>query len=595
MAVGMSSGAEEALRREVNRPDPCTTSDLLPERYEIQRTADFIRRHRLHRVVLQFPDELLPDAAPVARLLREATGLRPLILADTSYGSCCVDEVSAEHANADGLVHYGHACLSPTRRLPVLYVFARRKLDVQRCVAAFHHLYPMRNTRVLLLCDLKYAHAIGTLADVLQTEYPGLRIAAIVDEMGTAGEEPERSSSQCCIQRAEEKEENCHRERIASEIIRGGRGENAVCEDAQVCKDESLKKGVMEGNWEVQGKDSLGGWEKETSNSACMEFDEKQKEKEKTVKHVRHVDNNTVVTWCGRQFILESGCSLSDYSVFYVGPASLALTNVMVSWHSCAFATFDPEGPECDGDVGGRHEDGVERACILRRRRYLVERVRDAHIIGIILGTLGMVGYRDTVARMREVAERAGKRHYTFAVGKLNPAKLANFPEIDVFVLVACPESSLILHLSEFYRPIVTPYEMEVACNPARCWLGDLITDFRELLPGGTKFVPLAERESEEVQEADVSLLSGCVRAPPPQPFTTTTNSTAIASRNQNLQVALADDHSAASFLVTRSWRGLEQKVGETPLGCVKEGRRGIAIGYEGEGVERTGEAQDQK
>uniref|UniRef100_A0A8C4R4X1 2-(3-amino-3-carboxypropyl)histidine synthase subunit 2 n=1 Tax=Eptatretus burgeri TaxID=7764 RepID=A0A8C4R4X1_EPTBU len=588
MAVGMSSGAEAALRRQVNQPDASTASALLPERFEIQRTADFIRRRRLCRVVLQFPDELLPDAAPVARLLREATGLRPFILADTSYGSCCVDEVSAEHANADGLVHYGHACLSPTRRLPVLYVFARRKLDVQRCADAFRHLYPLRNTRVLLLCDLKYAHAIGTLADILQTEYPGLRKATIVDEMGTADTESERSSSQCCIQRAEEKKGNCHHEGIATERIRGGRGENAACENVRVCKQESLKKSVVEGNLEVQEKDGLEGEEKETSNLACMEFDEKQKEKVKAVKHVEHVNNNTAVTWCGRQFILESGCSLSDYSVFYVGPASLALTNVMVSWHGCSFATFDPERPGNDGGVGGRHEDGVERACILRRRRYLVERVRDAHTVGIILGTLGMVGYRDAVARMREVAEHAGKRHYTFAVGKLNPAKLANFPEIDVFVLVACPESSLILQLSEFYRPIVTPYEMEVACNPARCWLGDLVTDFRELLPGGTKFVPLAERDSEELQEADVSLLSGGVRAPPPQPFVTTT-STALATRNQNLQVALAGDHSAASFLVTRSWRGLEQKVGETPLGSVKEGRRGIAIGYEGEGVEHLG------
>jgi diphthamide biosynthesis enzyme Dph1/Dph2-like protein len=36
------------------------------------------------------------------------------------------------------------------------------------------------------------------------------------------------------------------------------------------------------------------------------------------------------------------------------------------------------------------------------------------------------------------VIKRAGKRSYTFAVGKINVAKLANFPEIDAFVVVAC-------------------------------------------------------------------------------------------------------------------------------------------------------------
>ena len=33
---------------------------------------------------------------------------------------------------------------------------------------------------------------------------------------------------------------------------------------------------------------------------------------------------------------------------------------------------------------------------------------------------------------------------YTVAVGKLNVAKMANFMEIEVFLLVACPENSLI-------------------------------------------------------------------------------------------------------------------------------------------------------
>lgn len=35
-------------------------------------------------------------------------------------------------------------------------------------------------------------------------------------------------------------------------------------------------------------------------------------------------------------------------------------------------------------------------------------------------------------------------KFYTFVVGKINPEKLANFMEIDVFVLIACPENSLI-------------------------------------------------------------------------------------------------------------------------------------------------------
>ena len=54
-------------------------------------------------------------------------------------------------------------------------------------------------------------------------------------------------------------------------------------------------------------------------------------------------------------------------------------------------------------------------------------------------------------------------QYYTIAVGKLNVPKMANFLEIDVFVLVACPENSL-LDSQEFYKPVVTPFEMEIAC-----------------------------------------------------------------------------------------------------------------------------------
>src|SRR5437763_518652 len=134
-------------------------------RYEIQKTVNEIRQRKWRRVALQFPDEMLPDSARVFQLL--ARGLRPpqvdirqhqispevqeaemsaqfnhlntgdpteptklTILADTSYGACCVDEIAAEHVDADAVVHYGRACLSPTARLPALYVFTQRQLDL---------------------------------------------------------------------------------------------------------------------------------------------------------------------------------------------------------------------------------------------------------------------------------------------------------------------------------------------------------------------------------------------------------------------------------------------------------------------------------
>ena len=91
------------------------------------------------------------------------------------------------------------------------------------------------------------------------------------------------------------------------------------------------------------------------------------------------------------------------------------------------------------------------------------------------------------INRLKELLRKSGKKHYTFVVGKLNVAKLANFMEIDMYVLVSCYENSL-LDSSDFYRPIITPYELELACNPERQWHGAIVTDFQQLLPGNCKF-----------------------------------------------------------------------------------------------------------
>lgn len=181
----------------------------------------------------------------------------------------------------------------------------------------------------------------------------------------------------------------------------------------------------------------------------------------------------------GRHFVVDSQHGLDNYAMFYVGCEGPELTNFMLSWNRCPFSSFNPQTGQ-----GRRETLDVNRA--LRRRLYLVERARDAQVVGIVVGTLGVADYLSVLEHLRGIIQRAGKQAYTLAVGKPNPAKLANFLEVDIFVLVACPQNSL-LESADFYRPVVTPYELEMACNPARTWTGSYVTDFRHLLPGNTR------------------------------------------------------------------------------------------------------------
>ncbi|KAK2858629.1 hypothetical protein Q5P01_003249 [Channa striata] len=477
----------------LNRTVQCSQApEKLEESYEIKKTCDFISQHRFEKVALQFPDELLVDSVAVAVEIEKNSGAKPFILGDTSYGSCCVDEVAAEHVRADCIVHYGSACLSPSKRLPLMYVFEKRPVDVEKCAVAFRELYPDTQSHTIILYDVNYAHAINDLMTVLTPEYPNLVISELVVEG-----------------------EQCY---------------------------------------------SHGRITKQHNETSLSEQ-----------------ENHSVICQFGRQIFIKSGSSITDYRVFYVGQEGATLRNFMMTWNRCSFCSFNPL------TLKGRTESvSINRA--LMKRYYAIERAKDASVVGILVGTLGVADYLTVIQQLKETICRAGKKSYTFAMGKLNVPKLANFLEIDVFVLIACPENSL-LDSSEFYKPVVTPFEMEVACNKNREWSEEYVIDFRHLLPGGQSHVPLANQQQEEADETDVSLITGALRTQKlwNSDSAEPSNGSSVVLRNQMMTVA--NTNVAASFLAERSWRGLEQKLGETPVLKAVEGRRGIAIAYEEEGM----------
>ena len=65
-------------------------------------------------------------------------------------------------------------------------------------------------------------------------------------------------------------------------------------------------------------------------------------------------------------------------------------------------------------------------------------------------------------------------------MGKPNPAKLANFPEVEIFVMVADPQG-MILDSKEYYAPIITPFEAHLAFSGDAEWTGDYSLDFSSL------------------------------------------------------------------------------------------------------------------
>jgi diphthamide biosynthesis protein 2 len=110
-----------------------------------------------------------------------------------------------------------------------------------------------------------------------------------------------------------------------------------------------------------------------------------------------------------------------------------------------------------------------------------VEKAKDANIIGILVGTLGVAGYLHMIHHMQALISAAGKKSYILAMGRPNPAKLANFPECDVFIYISCAQTAL-LDSKEFMSPVITPFEANLAFSRGSEWTGAYLMHFQDVI-----------------------------------------------------------------------------------------------------------------
>lgn len=503
MASFTNSGSEVVERTLEEGIIRAPTLDL--EMYEVTRCVQWIQRGGYRKVGLQFPDELLGDAAAVSRALTKLLGFVVYILGDTTYGSCCVDEVAAEHVGAEAVIHFGHTCLSPSKRLPVLYILTKIPVDISAVVSGLEGTIKDQTRGLIMIYDTRCHYAAPDVAAKLMVTFPHLVTSTLLLD------------------------EDCSFSTLTSEKVESN---PEICKSGKNCIDRNHKIAAQ-----------------------CC---------------------SNRLTFSGRALCLPSGTHMKDYDFIYLGPSGPTVNCVLLRFSENTFYCVDPS----DGSV--KITSGVRS---VMNRSAKIEMVKDAEIIGILVGTLGVADYHKVISRLKIISKAAGKRSYTFVVGKPNEPKLANISEVDVFVYVACPETSIVERNLDpvLYRKLVTPWEFEVALLSGKEWSLAFETDFRELLPGGSSYCEVTSEPRYE--EASVSLL---------------TNKTQTLGVRNGSQVALDDKTGAITFhdgqaiaalhiggggqaLKSRSWQGLDPLLPATPTPSVVEGRSGIASIYEDE------------
>ena len=529
--------------------------------YEIERSIREIKQGRWQRIALQFPDDQLVDAPRVfealSRGLKSQISLdkapakgtnvdqdalvptalgasigelsissgasqqeeRLYILADTSYGACCVDEVAAEHVEADVVVHYGRACLSPTTRLPVIYVFTHRPLPLDTVVLAVKEAIPDFAQKIILMADVSYTDHLTNVTEMLKAQgYSHLYMTSVVRDPSSP------------------------------------------------------------------------------------------------------LPNRTVP-----QSVKDDPGSLQDWQLFHIDepPSSLLL---ILSSRLAAIHIFPTTHTQ---SVPSSKSFLASTSMQLRRRYALLTSLNTVSIFGILINTLSVKNYLDIVQHVQAQILAAGKKSYTFVVGKVNAAKVANFSEVGGWVVIGCWESSLV-ESREFWKPLITPFELEFSLkgDEERIWTGEWTGDFQGVLDGAEKkgnVIPQSNGlQNDEVSESHVENnigdggdLDSEPESMPPEfdlrsgryvshtrPMHAGTNSsmgsshkpnstsgTLIKRVNGDLAKVGGEVSPAAEFLRSkRTWKGLgsdfEIAYDETGAGpdipgaSIEQGRSGLARGY---------------
>ena len=154
----------------------------LPSNYtfEIHKTIWKIQQFKSKRVALQFPEGLLMYACTIADILEHFAGVETMIMADVTYGACCIDDLSAKALGCDFLVHYGHSCLIPIDvtggagrggEMKVLYVFVEIRIDTDHLVKTIRHNFGSKTLQnIALLGTIQFVDAVHRAAKILREE-----------------------------------------------------------------------------------------------------------------------------------------------------------------------------------------------------------------------------------------------------------------------------------------------------------------------------------------------------------------------------------------------------------------------------------------
>ncbi|KAG0670896.1 Diphthamide biosynthesis protein 2 [Maudiozyma exigua] len=400
-----------------------TLSEKLANYYSLDELSSYLLKNpQFNRMTFQFPDSLVMDSSFVIKIVEKKLNesdpdnkRRLWVLADTAYSACCVDEVAAEHVNADLVVHFGDACLNAIQKLPVVYSFGKPHLNIDALINKFKETFSDVNSKVCLMASAPFTHHITAIVSKLK-------------ELGYS---------------------------------------NLIC--------SVINTNLINDNVTILSQNQI-----DPANATLLQT---------LGNRMLYSDNKSILTTSNDEDKSIEDKLREDVSLFYISipqdPHLLYLTTMFND-----VFIYDNSN---DSIMSGPFPS------LMKRYKYM-HVARTAGCIGILVNTLSLRNTKETINKLIQLIRQNGKKHYLFVVGKPNVAKLANFDPVDIWCILGCGQSGIIVdQINEFYKPIITPYELTMALNQEVTWTGKWVTDFEAALKDVEEELATGPKEEDNI------------------------------------------------------------------------------------------------
>lgn len=593
------------------------------------------------RVALQFPDDLLDDAVAVVETLKDILlsdprcvggvyGVTPspdvgedcccsnndgrirfFVVADNTFGSCCPDEITAQHYCSDCLIHFGESCMSRSTRIPVFYVqesfqftatarqvtqqqeeqVRQKDLSARLVLGAVELLQKYLVGRVRSLVREKDAEATVNLVVVgchrsrnvvedaerrwrerHQAGTPVPDIVTLIDgssvswcsyelvQSTTNPEQPSTSGSVVNVHAAIPHSWSPSSGECSSWVINGVRFPRAGTKELQYFLFVGPSSAFLPLHILNVHQHNLYHYSQELREVAF--------EANESPPALIIMDESFGLTGDGGNLL----SPLNDTARGDIDDATLeTVLSTCSSGDGYSIAADIFSGDTCFRNAGyAKLQMVVDKRS--KQRAFNIELIRATSAVGIVVASLSIAGYYETTMLLHKLLRAHGKRSYIIYIGHLNEFKIANFVDtVDCFVTIACPNSRE-GHFPEkkdgFPKPIVSPVEVLLALraedvdSPLYGHPAVFSTTFDSILPLLRNEVEAAtgSQKRKEEQRGDCTTLI----------------------RTMAGTVMTHDGGgSALDRLYQRTYVGLEPRTGQTPVQTqIEKGRHGIARGY---------------